>query len=475
MVAQRIPLYIMILTYISYIIAILLGHARDTLGKLFFPKYYKKYLPSRGMAPLYSSFESFFSRRMFRRIRDCWERPIVGVPGRHMVVMERVSRDYNETFSLTGNRIKLLNLGSYNYLGFGEVDGEVTERVVSVCRRYPLVVPASTREVGTYDIARELEKEMAKFLYQEDCIVFSMGFGTNSSNLPILCEEETLVLSDEFNHSSLITGIRLSKGVVRVFEHNNMEDLENKLVFNISQGQPLTHRAWKKIIVVVEGIYSMEGTVVDLRRLVALKKKYKFYIFMDEAHSIGALGETGRGVCEYKGVPFSEVDVMMGTFTKSFAGMGGYIAGSRDLITYLRFYSDFSRYGEQMPPLVCAQVLASLRCVAYSEIGRLKIERLRANTVLLRQSLKNAGFLVLGDDQSPVIPVLIVSPGKLGEFSRLCMSRGLGVVVVGYPATPILTSRARLCTSAAHTTEDIMNAFRIIDEVGGILGMKMCR
>ena len=270
---NKIPLHVMIGTYLSYLVVILLGHARDTFGKLFFPGYYKRYKSRDGMPPLYSSFESFFSRRMFRRIKDCWERPIVGVPGRYVTVMERISHDYNESFQLTGRKIKLLNLGSYNYLGFSSNEGPVTEKVIESIYKYPLVLTAPVREVGCYDITKELEREVASFLYQEDCMVFPIGYGTNSSNIPVLGEEETLILSDELNHASLVTGARISKGVIKVFEHNNMEDLEKKLIFNISQGQALTHRAWKKILVIVEGIYSMEGTIVNIGKLIELKKK----------------------------------------------------------------------------------------------------------------------------------------------------------------------------------------------------------
>ena len=185
------------------------------------------------------------------------------------------------------------------------------------------------------------------------------------------------------------------------------------------------------------------------------------------------MGKTGRGVCEYAGVDFKDVDILMGTFTKSFGGMGGYIAGSKKLITWLRFYSDFSLYGEQIPPFVCSQILESLRCIRSTEVRRLRIERLRSNTLLIRQNLVNAGFFVLGDESSPVIPILIVCPGKIAEFSRRCMEENIAVVVVGYPATPILTSRVRLCMSASHTTEDVMRAFEVIDRVGGEIGMKI--
>ncbi|ADM11523.1 serine palmitoyl transferase subunit 2 [Encephalitozoon intestinalis ATCC 50506] len=472
---NKIPLHVMLVTYLFYLIVVLLGHARDTFGKWLFPKIQKRNKLDDNRVPLYSNFESFFRRRIFKRFQDCWENPISGVPGRYITVLERIIEDSNESFRLTGKKLKLLNLGSYNYLGFSNNEGSIVEKVVEVVHKYPLVLTAPAREVGSYDIIRELEEEMASFLHQEDCMVFSIGYGTNSSNIPVICEEGTLILSDELNHASLITGAKISKGVIRVFEHNNMKDLESKLIFNISQGQPLTHRAWRKIVVIVEGIYSMEGTIANIKKLVELKKKYKFYIFVDEAHSIGALGATGRGVCEHANVDFREVDILMGTFTKSFGGMGGYIAGSKKLVTWLRFYGDLSLYGDQMPPFVCSQILESLRCIKSTELGRLKIEKLRSNTVLMRQNLVNAGFFILGDEFSPVIPILIVCPGKLVEFSRLCMMEGIGIIVVGYPATPILTSRVRLCISASHTTEDVMKAFEIINKVGDKLGVKICK
>ncbi|CAN0433263.1 unnamed protein product, partial [Ectocarpus fasciculatus] len=137
----------------------------------------------------------------------------------------------------------------------------------------------------------------------------------------------TLVVSDCLNHMSIVSGCRAAGAHIRVFKHNDAEDLESVLREAIVMGMPRTRRPWKKVLVVVEGIYSMEGEIADLAPIVKVAKKHKAYVYLDEAHSIGALGKTGRGACEYCGVDTKDVDVMMGTFTKSFGGMGGYIAG----------------------------------------------------------------------------------------------------------------------------------------------------
>lgn len=159
--------------------------------------------------------------------------------------------------------------------------------------------------------------------------MFGMGFATNALNLPSLLSPGCLVVSDEKNHASIILGIRLSGATTRVFKHNNMKDLERVLKNAVINGQPKTGIPWKKILIIVEGVFSMEGSIVKLPEIIALKKKYKAYVYLDEAHSIGATGPNGRGIVEYYGIDPTDVDILMGTFTKSFGSAGGYIAGSK--------------------------------------------------------------------------------------------------------------------------------------------------
>jgi serine palmitoyltransferase len=192
----------------------------------------------------------------------------------------------------------------------------------------------SRNDVGTSELHIQTERLVAEFVGAEDSMIVSMGFATNSTTLPALLSKGCLVISDELNHSSIRFGARLSGAMVRQYTHNNMEDLESLLREAISQGQPRTHRPWKKILLIVEGLYSMEGTLVDLPRILELKEMYKvrlflhfssflvlmfsfqFYLYIDEAHSVGALGPHGRGVCDYFGVDPRRVDILMGTFTK---------------------------------------------------------------------------------------------------------------------------------------------------------------
>ena len=186
---------------------------------------------------------------------------------------------------------------------------------------------------------------------------------TNTLNLPQLMGKDCLVLSDQLNHASIILGLRLSGASVVVFKHNNMESLENSLKSSIIKGNSITKRPWKKIFIVVEGIYSMEGSVVHLPEIIKIKKKYGAFLYLDEAHSVGAMGQKGRGIVDYFGLNPKDIDIMMGTFTKSFGSCGGYIAGSIDLISYLRIHSQGFVYPTSMSPAVAQQIITAMNSI----------------------------------------------------------------------------------------------------------------
>lgn len=220
----------------------------------------------------------------------------------------------------------------------------------------------------------------------------------------------------------------------------------------------------------------MEGTICSLPELVALKKRYKFYLFVDEAHSIGALGPRGRGVCDLYNIEPQHVDVLMGTFTKSFGAAGGYLAGSQELIDSFKLQGQGYVYAEPMTPPICQQIISSLTIIAGldgTNEGQKRLNQIRENSIYFMRKLKKMGFIVYGDEGSPVIPMLIFNPAKISAFSRECLARGLGVVVVGYPATPVITSRVRFCISAAHDRDTLDKALAIVSEVGDILQMKL--
>jgi serine palmitoyltransferase len=306
-----------------------------------------------------------------------------------------------------------------------------------------------------------------------------MGYNKNTSTLAsLMTDNGTLIISDSLNHTSIVNGSRASKAQIRVFRNNDTEHLEEVLSDAIVQGQPRHHRPWKKILVVVEGIYSMEGAICRLKEVVRVAKKYKAYLYVDEAHSIGALGATGRGVCEYAGVNPADIDILMGTFTKSFSGMGGYIAGSKETIDYIRSVSEGILFHNSMSPVVSQQILTAFRVISGADgtnFGHAKIQRLISNSNFFRQEMKRLGLHVYGDYDSPIIPIMIYFPAKIAAFSRECLARGLAVVVVGFPATSVILSRVRFCISAGHTREDLQKAVKIIDEVTTLLCMKYDR
>ena len=413
--AIELPAFAAYTTYFGYAILILCGHVRDLFARILGQGRYLRDTENspyasddlRWYAPLLSSWENFYTRRLYHRIQDCFNRPIASSPGANIHVLERVSTDGNKTMSLlgtlndldndhqrseytdarVGNRKKTLfiettnhprhcvskdlngrvaraclNLGSYNYLGFAD-DWNLTCRddVLESLNHLPISSSSCRNEFGTTNLHREVEEVVARFLNKEDALVLNMGFNTNCTTIPALTSRGDLLISDELNHTSIVNGARASGAAIRIFRHNDTNHLEDILRQAIIMGRPRTRRPWNKIMVIVEGIYSMEGEYCDLANVVRVCKKYGAYIYLDEAHSIGAMGPTGRGCAEYCGVNTGDIDIMMGTFTKSFGGMGGYIAGSKDTISFLRRQCAGSSHHNSLSPAVCQQVLSSFK------------------------------------------------------------------------------------------------------------------
>lgn len=363
---EETPMLVAVLTYMGYGILTIFGYLRDFMREWKIEKCHiaREREEQKDFVPLYQDFENFYTRNLYMRIRDSWNRPICSVPGAKFDLVERSSNDYNWTFEYTGRVVKdVINLGSYNYLGFAENTGSCATAAGEVTVKFGVGVASTRQEMGNLDRHEKLEKLVASFLRVESAMAFGMGFATNSMNIPALAGKGCLILSDELNHASLVLGARLSGSTIRVFKHNNMQSLEKLLRDAIVHGQPRTHRPWKKILILVEGIYSMEGSIIRLPEVIALKKKYKAYLYLDEAHSIGALGPGGRGVVEYFGLDPRDVDIMMGTFTKSFGAAGGYIGGRKDLIDYLRTHSHSAVYASSMSAPVVEQIITSMKCI----------------------------------------------------------------------------------------------------------------
>ena len=390
-----IPSFAAVTTYLGYAVLILCGHIRDIFARLFQRGRYLRqtsHFPSddvTSFAPLLKSWENFYTRRLYHRIQDCFNRPIASNPGARIQVLERVSRNGNKTMDILGPLNNLendqqkieytsgshyvaldnglvarncLNLGSYNYLGFAD-DWDVTCRkgVMEALDALPVSTSSSRMEFGTTKLHRQVEQLVSSFLGKEDAMCLNMGFNTNATTIPALVNQGDLIISDALNHTSIVNGARGSGAAIRTFRHNDTVQLEEILREAIIMGRPRTRRPWNKILVIVEGIYSMEGEYCDLRNVARVSKKYGAYIYLDEAHSIGAMGSTGRGCVEYTGVDTSDIDIMMGTFTKSFGGMGGYIAGSKEMISFLRQKCAASACHNSLSPVVCQQIISSFK------------------------------------------------------------------------------------------------------------------
>jgi serine palmitoyltransferase len=507
-----IPAFTAYTVYLGYAMMIIWGHIRDFFAFLFQHGRYIRQesgLPSDNLhrfAPLLKSWEHFYTRRLYTRVQDAFNRPISSNPGSHIDVLERVSADGQKSLDVLGSLANLdtdhqrkmylqgkhfvqspdgsaarrcINMGSYNYLGFAD-DWMSTcgEDVIGSLDDMPISHASSRMEYGTSVLHKELENTVAEFLGKEDAVCFNMGFNTNATTIPALLARGDLCISDELNHTSIVNGARASGAAIRIFRHNDSKHLEEILREAIILGRPRTRRPWNKIFVIVEGIYSMEGEYCDLRNVVRICKKYGAYVYLDEAHSIGAMGATGRGVAEYCGVDTADIDIMMGTFTKSFGGMGGYIAANKDTIDFLRQRCAASINHNSLSPVVCQQCLSAFNIIMGKDgtnIGKQKLQALRDNANYFRMRLQDMGLQVLGRYDSPVMPIMLYNPTKISAFSRECFKRGVAVVVVGFPACPILLSRARFCVSAGHTRHDLDQALKEIEEVADIIKIRYAR
>jgi len=477
--SPQIPFWNSFLTYFGVLIVLqIYGGIQDILRTRFGQKRegeHQQQPDTKSFTPLYTSYEGFVIRNIYSRVKACFDKPICSVPGARLDLVTRKSKNdtYQIKYEYPGTIDKgKFNLGSYNYLGFANNTGSCADKAVAAIVNSAPVVCSTEQELGRNKCHNDLEKLTAEFLNVDEAMIFGMGFATNSMNIPALVNHKSLIISDQRNHASIVTGCRLSGATIQTFRHNDMDHLEEVIRKAVLRGNPKRYnRPWDKILIIVEGVYSMEGTICDLRRCVEIKKKYKAFLFLDEAHSIGALGETGRGCCEYWNVDHSEVDILMGTFTKSFGAAGGYIAGSHAIIQYLRNFNHGSVYAASMSPPVAAQAMQALKVIGWTEEGRRKIKQLAENSKFFRRKLTESGFVVYGDTCSPVVPVLTCEIGKLRRFQTQLVESGLAAVVVGFPATHMCENRARFCLTSAHSIEDLEKAVKIIRLVGDEVGV----
>ena len=345
---------------------------------------------------------------------------------------------------------EVLDFSNYNYLGLAG-DPRVNAAAEAAIRRYGTSVSASRLVSGERPIHRELEQELASFIGVEDCIAFIGGVTTNVSTIAHLVGAGDVVLCDELLHNSAMQGALFSGAHRLTFPHNDV-GAANRL---LSELRPKYRRA----LVIIEGVYSADGDIPDLERFVALKKQHDAWLMVDEAHSIGVLGATGRGVAEHAGVSPRAVDLWMGTLSKSLASVGGYIGARREIVEYLKYTAPGFVFSVGMAPANAAAALESLRILRREPE---RVARLHENARLFLELARARGLDTGGSDRSPVIPVIVGDTVRAVRLSQQLLERGVNVQPMIAPAVPEAGARLRFFVSAAHTAEQIRNAVDIV-------------
>jgi len=346
---------------------------------------------------------------------------------------------------------RMIMLGSNNYLGL-TADPRVKKAAIRATEKYGTGCTGSRFLNGTLDIHIELEEKLARFVHKEDCICFSTGYQTNLGSISALVHKGDYVVTDKLDHASIIDGAFLSRGAMKRFVHNDMDSLQHVLA-------SLPADAGK--LVVVDGLFSMQGDIVPLPELVPLCKRYGARIMVDEAHSAGVMGSTGAGVTEHFSLS-EEVDLVMGTFSKSFASLGGFIAGERKVITFIRHNARSLIFSASMTPASVASALAALEIIIAEPQRR---EQLWRNTRMMLDGLPKLGFDI-GTSESPVIPLHIGDDMKTLYFWKELHHAGVFVNPVLPPGVPPARCLIRTSYMATHTEEELHRALEIFQKVG---------
>lgn len=350
---------------------------------------------------------------------------------------------------------RMIMIGSNNYLGLTN-HPKVKEAAIEAIKKYGTGCAGSRFLNGTLDIHEELESKLARFMNKESALVFSTGFQTNLGAISALVGKDDAVIIDKMDHASIIDGCRLSFGEVKKFRHNDMEDLERVLKMNGERGR----------LIVVDGVFSMEGDIAKLPEIVNLAGKYGARVMVDDAHGIGVLGKNGRGTVEHFGLE-DKVDIIMGTYSKSLASIGGFIASSEDVIHYIKHISRPLIFSASPPPASVAAVSAAIDIIIAEPERR---SRLWENTRKMKQGFKDLGFDT-GPSETPIIPVIVGEDQKAFLMGRGLHEEGVFVNVAVSPAVPNGKALIRTSFMATHTEEQLDRVLEAFKKVGKRLGI----
>ena len=358
---------------------------------------------------------------------------------------------------LEGKRV--LNLSSNNYLGMAS-HPRLKEAAARATKSHGCGSSASRLICGTLELHDILEKRLAKFMKTEAALVFNSGYAANVGIISSVIGKGDVVFSDELNHASIVDGCRLSRAEVVIFPHNDMTALEEKISSSFSQDPD------KRRLMVVDGVFSVDGDLSPLPELVRLADTYDALLMVDEAHATGTVGPGGRGALAHFGVE-GKVHIIMGTLGKALGGFGAFAAGQRELIDYLINTSRSLIFSTALPPSVLSSALAALDVL---EENPSLVAKVQENAGYMRERLKALGYDVLSS-HTPILPVMIGEAALSTEFSELLLKEGVLAVAVRPPTVPEGSSRIRVTVMATHTREDLAFSVGVFEKVGRRLGI----
>lgn len=352
----------------------------------------------------------------------------------------------------------LINLASNNYLGFAD-RVELKQACIDATNRYGVGAGAVRTINGTLRIHQELENKIAEFKGTEAAIAFQSGFNCNMGAISAIMTKEDAILSDELNHASIIDGCRLSGAKIIRVKHQDMNDLEEKAKEAVNSGK------YNKIMYITDGVFSMDGDVANLPDMIPIAEKYGLITYVDDAHGSGVMGK-GAGTVKHFGLQ-QKIDMQMGTLSKAIGVVGGYVAGSKSLIDWLKSRGRPFLFSTSLTPGAAGAALASIQLMQdHPEL----VEKVWENAIYFKEELKKIGYDI-GVSETPITPVILGDESLTQQFSKKLIENGLYVKPIVYPTVPLGTGRVRNMPSAAHTKEMLDHAVAIYQKVGNEMGI----
>lgn len=352
----------------------------------------------------------------------------------------------------------LINLASNNYLGFAD-RVELKQACIDATNRYGVGAGAVRTINGTLRIHQELENKIAEFKGTEAAIAFQSGFNCNMGAISAIMTKEDAILSDELNHASIIDGCRLSGAKIIRVKHQDMNDLEEKAKEAVNSGK------YNKIMYITDGAFSMDGDVANLPDMIPIAEKYGLITYVDDAHGSGVMGK-GAGTVKHFGLQ-QKIDMQMGTLSKAIGVVGGYVAGSKSLIDWLKSRGRPFLFSTSLTPGAAGAALASIQLMQdHPEL----VEKVWENAIYFKEELKKIGYDI-GVSETPITPVILGDESLTQQFSKKLIENGLYVKPIVYPTVPLGTGRVRNMPTAAHTKEMLDHAVAIYQKVGNEMGI----